>query len=239
MSSVDYSRPPLNLAARWEGGDLRLSLTDTGSGRPADDLVVRDNAFVHLVVVAPTGRMRHLHPIRTAPGEYAAHIGEPEPGEHAVAAEVSRRGGGVQLLRSAFRVAGTSAFAPAPGPGTRDVDGTEVTVTATGLTTGSATAITARFGDEADLQPWLGMLGHLIIVGPLDGPPADAPVWAHVHAMVPPNLGQPDETVAAFGPEVSFAFHFPRPGRYRMWVQAERGYAVLTAPVDVTVGAAR
>ena len=246
LSSMDYSRPPVNLVVRTGEAavgkplDIRLSLTDTGSGRPADDLLVRDNAFIHLVVVGPTGRLWHLHPIRTAPGEYSAPIIPPAPGEYALAAELSRRGGGVQLVRSAFRVgSGTTEFAPVPGPGVRDVDGTRVEVTATGLTTASTSTITARFGDTADLQPWLGMLGHLIVVGPLDGPAADAPVWAHVHAMVPAGLGAPDETVAAFGPEVSFGFRFPAPGRYRLWVQAERGYAVLTAPVDVTVGAGR
>lgn len=240
LAGADYSRPAVNLALRAEAsGDriaLRLNLTDTGSGRPADDLLVRDNALMHLVVVGPTGRMWHLHPVRTGPGAYEVLVVSAERGEYAVAAEVARRGGGVQLLRSAFSVgAPTTDYAPVPGPGERDIDGTRVAVSAPDLTAGATRAITARFGDRADLQPWLGMVGHLIVVGPLDGPAARAPVWAHVHAAVPPGLGAPDETVAAFGPEVSFAFRFPEPGRYRLWVQAERGYAVLTVPVDVEV----
>ncbi|MGW5053994.1 hypothetical protein [Actinokineospora sp. NPDC004072] len=241
LSTVDYSRPPANLVLTADGAvgrplDLRLDLTDTGSGRPVDDLLVRDNALIHLVVVGPTGRLWHLHPIRLGPGAYEARFTPPDAGEYALAAELSRRGGGVQLLRKAFTVGGRGTdYGTAPGPGTREVGGTRVTVAATGLTTEAATAITARFGDRADLQPWLGMAGHLIVVGPLGSSAAEAPVWAHVHAMLPPALGKPDETVAAFGPEVSFAYRFPLPGRYRLWVQAERGYAVLTAPVEVVV----
>ena len=89
------------------------------------------------------------------------------------------------------------------------------------------------------------MLGHLIAIGPLPGDTdlgtaaLAAPVWAHAHAMFPATPGavggQPDETVAAYGPDVSFTYTFPIPGRYRLWIQAERGYSVLTVPVTVDV----
>ncbi|MGH3585136.1 MAG: hypothetical protein ACRDQ0_02335, partial [Pseudonocardia sp.] len=57
------------------------------------------------------------------------------------------------------------------------------------------------------------------------------------HAMAPraPRADAPDETVAAFGPEVRFTFTFAEPGRYRAWVQAERGYAVLTVPAALDI----
>jgi hypothetical protein len=46
----------------------------------------------------------------------------------------------------------------------------------------------------------------------------------------------PDETVAAYGPDVPFTFTFPIAGRYRLWIQVERAYTVLTvlAVLDVT-----
>src|SRR5689334_7725770 len=79
-STVDFSRPPVNLVPGMQGDDLVLSLTDGSSGRPVDDLLVHDSAFVHLVVVSPSGNLRHLHPIRTAPGEYRARLRAPEQG---------------------------------------------------------------------------------------------------------------------------------------------------------------
>lgn len=246
LSTVDYSRPPVNLAVTARNDDLALQLTDGATGRPVDDLLVHDNALVHLVLVSPSGRLSHLHPVRVGPGDYRVTVTDPEAGTYAVAAELARRGGGVQLVRSTVDLNGTAGPAPEPpGAGPRTIDGTPVDLT---ITPGSPTTITARFPAQ-DLQPWLGMLGHLIVTGPIAGPvgesAAKAPTWAHVHAMIPPVAGQldrPDETVAAYGPEVGFTYTFAQPGRYRIWLQAERGYRVLTVPavVDVpTTGAGR
>ena len=239
LSTMDYSRPPVNLAVRAEGGELALSFTDGATGRPVDDVLVHDNALVHLVLISPSGRLNHLHPVRVGPGSYRVGVPDPERGTYAVAAELVRRGGGVQLVRSTVDLDGGAAPAPEPaGAGRRTVDGTPVDLT---ISEGTPTTITAHF-PAGDLQPWLGMLGHLIVVGPLDGPPgtaaAKAPVWAHVHAMTPPVAGQldrPDETVAAYGPDVRFTYAFPAPGRYRIWLQAERDYHVLTIPAVVDV----
>jgi len=112
------------------------------------------------------------------------------------------------------------------------------------------------------------MLGHLIIVGPLPaGDDAQsAPVWAHAHSMgdLTPHAGMAgmagmgddampemaglmpvngdsaaDETVAAYGPSLSFTYTFTQPGRYRIWIQAERDYRILTVPAILDVTAAR
>ncbi|MFB9303949.1 hypothetical protein [Kibdelosporangium philippinense] len=228
-SIVDFSRPPVNLVPSMVGNDLKLSLTDGSSGRPVDDLLVHDNAFIHLVVIAPSGALQHLHPIRVGPGDFRARL-KTEQGVHAIAAEIARRGGGVQLLRSSVAVNGDTK--PHPKEGKADLS-TQVRAA------GSPSTVTAKFGTR-DLQPWLGMLGHMIVVGPIvDGQNhAAAPIWAHVHAMLPPTPGlpgQPDESVAAFGPDVSFTYSFPLPGRYLVWVQVERDYSIVTVPTVVEV----
>ncbi|MFJ8965915.1 hypothetical protein ACIRG5_41650 [Lentzea sp. NPDC102401] len=230
-STVDFSRPPVNLVPSMNGNDLVLSLTDGSSGRPVDDLLVHDSAFVHLVVVSPSGHLRHLHPVRTAPGEYRARLRGPEQGTHAIAAEIARRGGGVQLLRSSVDVAGSAAAQANDGTTETAMEIREA---------GRPSTITAKFG-ERDLQPWLGMLGHMIVVGPVTDTAVDAPIWAHVHSMIPPAPGmpdKPDESVAAYGPDVPFTYSFPLPGRYLVWIQVERDYSVVTVPeiVDVPAG---
>jgi hypothetical protein len=48
-----------------------------------------------------------------------------------------------------------------------------------------------------------------------------------------------DETVAAYGPSLSFTYTFSQPGRYRIWIQAERDYRILTIPAVLDVRAAR
>ncbi|SDZ44238.1 hypothetical protein SAMN05421504_11723 [Amycolatopsis xylanica] len=229
VSSVDYSRPPVNLVVDRQERDLRLRFSDGSTGRPADDLLVHDNALVHFVVVSPSGRLWHLHPIRVAPGEYRAHLKAPEAGSYAVSAEIARRGGGVQLLRSAITLPQDNTD---PAPPVAEASLRQVISPA-----GTPSTITARF-PKKDLQPWLGMLGHMIVAGPIDGDLAKAPVWAHVHAMTPATPGlpdRPDETVAAFGPDVPFTYTFPLPGKYFVWIQAERGYSVLTVPAVIDV----
>lgn len=258
LTAAQASRPPVTLVVGSEptgagGVDLALSFTDSASGQPVDDLLVHDSAFVHLLVVSPSMTLLHLHPVRVAPGQYEVQLRGAESGHYALAAEVARRGGGVQQLRSptGFDVPGPTvgpASEPA-GAGVRDVGGTPVEVSVTGARAGEPTTVVARFGERADLQPWLGMVGHLIAVGPLpeDGAASPAaveraPVWAHAHAMPPQASGtaaplRPDESVAAFGPEVTFTHTFPLPGRYRVWVQAQRDYTLLTAPVRLDVAA--
>nr|WP_042182290.1 hypothetical protein [Kibdelosporangium sp. MJ126-NF4] len=233
-SVVDFSRPPVNLVPSMAGNDLRLSLTDGSSGRPVDDLLVHDNALIHLVVISPNGGLQHLHPIRVAPGEYRARLST-QPGVHAIAAEIARRGGGVQLLRSAVDVTGAVKVQPIEG---------KADLAKQIRPAGSPSTVTAKFGTK-DLQPWLGMLGHMIVVGPVadSGGSAtqnhvSAPIWAHVHSMLPPTPGlpdKPDESVAAYGPDVSFTYSFPLPGRYLVWVQVERDYSILTVASVIEV----
>jgi len=238
LTPVDYSRPPVNMAVSARESTLHLNLTDSATGRPADDLLIHHGALIHLIVVSPAGAMSHVHPVRVAPGRYEAKFDAAERGTYAMAAEIARRGGGVQLLRGS--VDGRSPGAPPiPAPLSQGE------VTATVAPAGSPSTFRAKFGDTPDLQPWLGMVGHMMVVGPL---PDDrdvgkhaltAPIWSHVHAMVPPAPGaaggQPDESVARYGPEIDFTYSFALPGRYKVWVQTERDYAILTAPTEVEV----
>ncbi len=207
-------------ATAGERGTLRLSVTDGATGLPADDLVVHDGALMHLLVIGPTGELWHLHPIRTAPATYEVRLRLPAAGHYAVSAEFARLGGGVQQVRSATGLTvadgpehngparggsshNGSARGGAPalpaelspqGPGTRTIEGVPVRLSAPSPTAGEASTLTARIGDTPTLQPWLGMVGHMIVVGPLDKADATsptrmgqaaqgAPVWAHAHSM--------------------------------------------------------
>jgi hypothetical protein len=228
--TMDYSRPPVNMVATLEQNELRLAITDGSTGRPVDDILVHDNALIHLGVVSPSGRLWHLHPIRVGPGDYRARLVAPEQGVYAVAAEIARRGGGRQLARTSIALQAVQDAKTAPA---------NIELDRKVGPAGTPSTITARFGEQ-DLQPWLGMLGHLIVVGPITTNAASAPIWAHVHSMTPPTPGlpdRPDESVAAFGPDVPFTYTFPLPGRYLVWAQAERGYQVLTVPAVIDIPA--
>lgn len=240
LTPVDYSRPPVNLAVTMQGQTMQLGLIDSSTGRPVDDLLIHHGALIHLIVVSPSGAMSHLHPVRVASGRYEVQFHPAESGTYAIAAEIARRGGGVQLVRAS--VTGRSPDVPSR---VETISAGEITTTI--AKAGTPSTVRARFGDTADLQPWLGMTGHMMVIGPLPAGAATdigdhalvAPVWSHAHAMVPPAPGaaggQPDESVARYGPEVEFTYTFALPGRYKVWVQAERDYAILTAPTEVEV----
>jgi hypothetical protein len=62
------------------------------------------------------------------------------------------------------------------------------------------------------------------------------PSMAGMTGLMPVNGDSaPDETVAAYGPTITFTFTFPQPGHYRVWLQAERHYQILTMPADLTI----
>jgi hypothetical protein len=236
----EVGRPHVNLLAAaalvaGERSPLDLQLVDGATGRPVDDLVVHHDALVHLVVIGPGGQFAHLHPVRLAPGEFRVWFRPSSGGEHRVYAELERRGGGEQLLDATVTATGPHAAEPVPaGLGDHDAGGMTARITASSLVAGEPSVLTAEFGDGSpvrDLQPWLGMAGHLITAGP-------GGTLGHVHAMPDPSAVVPDETVATGGPRVEFVYTFPTPGRHRMWFQVERGYAVVTVPVEVDVTAA-
>ncbi|GAA4792905.1 hypothetical protein GCM10023200_30630 [Actinomycetospora chlora] len=219
--------------------DLVLDLTDSSGGTVVDDLAIHDDALIHLAVIGPDGQVTHVHPVRTAPGRYVVRLVPPVAGRYGVFAEMERAGdGGHQVARTAFAVAGAPATAaPAPGPGARQVGDLQADVAVSGAVAGRPARVAAAFSRAGapvtDLQSWLGMAGHLLVLGPgLAGTPDPvdpASAFGHVHDM------RPAGPAGTYGPEVAFDVTFPQPGRYALWAQVQRDWRVVTVPVTVDV----
>ncbi|WP_133825639.1 hypothetical protein [Actinomycetospora succinea] len=220
--------------------DLALDLTDSSTGAVVDDLAIHDDALIHLAVMGPDGSLDHVHPVRTAPGHYVVRLTPGTAGRYGVFAEMERAGdGGHQVARTAFDVPGPAPApaAPAPGPGVREVGGMQVDVAVPEAVAGRPTTVSATFGagggQVTDLQRWLGMAGHLMVLGPgLGGTPDPmdpASAFGHVHDMSAPG------PAGTYGPRISFEHTFARAGRYQLWVQVQRDWRIVTVPVTVDV----
>jgi hypothetical protein len=77
----------------------------------------------------------------------------------------------------------------------------------------------------SDLEPWLGMAGHLIIIA------ANGSTIAHVHAAGAMAAGQ----TTRYGPLIEWSYSFPQPGRYRLWMQFQHNGKVSTVPMELLI----
>lgn len=108
-------------------------------------------------------------------------------------------------------------------------------------------------GEIARLRPYMGMAGHAIVLS------QDDSVFIHLHPMgtvstsaqatfaardrgdttASGRVELPPDTMAMpmnFDGHLSFPYEFPKPGRYRIWVQVRPPYAqVMTGAFDIDV----
>lgn len=239
--------PHVNVALRSEPAapvagrplTLTLDLSDGSTGLPVDDLVPHHEALIHLAVIDAEGAFfAHSHPARVAPGRFTVALAPDRPGRYTAYVEVARQDSSVQVIARDFQVGGSAPGTTppaAPGLGTRAAGGMQVNVTSTTtpIKAGKQTTLTFSFSAGgtavADLQPWLGMAGHLIARS------ADGAIYGHIHALGPMAPGGLASTGVSYGPDVRFVYTFPQPGRYQLWGQFRRADTIVTVPLVVEV----
>ncbi|MGW6933604.1 hypothetical protein ACWGE0_26360 [Lentzea sp. NPDC054927] len=216
---------------------LTLALADGATGRPADDLVSHHAALAHTVITsADCVFFRHLHPVRRGPGVLELRLTVDRPGRYLVNTELERADSGGQLVTGSFQVTGDAQpEPPAPQDDTETVLRLDPGKPVAGQPTGIELEVRAGGRPVRDLQPWLGMAGHLVVRD------TRSDLFGHVHerdsmaAQSVPGARLPDDTVAQYGPVLRFAFTFPTAGRYPVWIQYMRGFRVHTVPLFVDV----
>jgi hypothetical protein len=245
-TTVGVGRPHANMAivappAMPTAGQpftLTLDLSDGSTGLPIDDLITHHDSLLHLVVISADGGFyTHIHPPRLAPGRYAIPITPDRPGRYTAYAEIQRQDSGTQVIARDFSVGGAAAATPPQfaGLGERTVDGLKVNVTSAAPPTqaGRQATITFSFSKDGkpvnDLQPWLGMGGHMIARS------ADGAIFAHVHALGPMAPGGVLNSGFAYGPDIQFVYTFPEAGRYEVWGQFRHENRIVTVPLGVEV----
>jgi hypothetical protein len=220
---------------------------------------------MHLFVVRDTmDAFAHLHPAPRGDDAFEAALPPLPEGRYRLFADVVRDDGLAETLTGEAVLGASRAGAPAPaadaddswhagapGPAASQVlaDGSTMSWddAPAPLSSGSLAAlrftVTAADGRPAALEPYMGMLGHAAILR------EDASVFVHVHPVGTVSMAAQDAFArrvgepaamdhgahAAAAATVSFPYSFPRPGRYRLWVQVKRAGAVLTGVFDASV----
>jgi hypothetical protein len=220
---------------------------------------------MHLFLVRDDGHaFAHLHPRSDDDESFEAALPPVPEGRYRLFADVVREDGLAETLAGEVAL-GPARAGPRPGPVDPDDswhtgaagdgairtldDGstlaweTDSRALSSGVLTSLRFAAAAPDGSPARLEPYMGMLGHAAILR------EDASVFVHVHpsgtvAMASQEAfarrvgaGSPMDHGAHGRPAggVSFPYSFPRPGRYRIWVQVKREGRVLTGRFDVDV----
>ena len=201
---------------------LVLQIPDE-DGAPIKQFDVLHTKLVHLIVVREgLDEFAHLHPDVDVSGMITIEYAFPKSGKYRLFADHQPQGKSPGLAAGELVVAGDDEPAAALVPNASN----EVTVgeikAHVAITPGDReTTVRFHLVDAAgqavgDLQPYLGAMGHLVIIS------ADGREYVHAHPL--------SEAKTAPEGAVEFAVHFPKPGIYKMWGQFQRGGSVFSVP---------
>jgi hypothetical protein len=229
VKDADPARPKLPPVYRVEiktnpknpqaGQLVELELRVRHRDRPKEVVSAFDLAherYLHLVIVRnDLTCFAHEHPDSSRDGVFRLRYSFPDAGEYRLFADVAPKGAGSQILSATVKVGGKGS----PPPAASDpvfAKRTQFGPRAPRKTESMTFQIAAT-----DLEPYLGAMGHLMLVS------EGAAQFVHAH---------PDETLDGNGHngQITFLTRFPAPGRYRGWVQVQRRGKVITEAFDVT-----
>ena len=219
---------------------LLIRATDSVTGEPLTDIGRTHEAWMHFIATRDDlATFTHVHPTPTdRPGEMEVDVTFPTPGRYLLASEFRRQGQMADVLDRQELIVDGEAPAPAalsPTPLTQVVDGVRVTLT------GDAHAnhedsFTFHVADASTgepirtLRPYLAAAGHVVVM------PADGSTFAHRHADVEDEDGNPVFALPGqqFGPDLPVHAELGDPGLYRIWAQFRLDDGrVVTAPFTI------
>jgi hypothetical protein len=202
----------------------------------ADDTQIREfdvihEKLVHLIMVREgLDEFAHLHPEVDSSGTLTTDFAFPRPGIYRLFADHQPHGKAQGVAVGNIIVSGDDKPAESEAlvaNSSPDVAVGDMRVHVTLHAKNDETTVRFQFAEAdgtpvTDLQPYLGAMGHLVVIS------ADGSDYVHAHPL----------SEARTAPEgiVEFATHFPKPGLYKMWGQFERNHIGYTVPYVVEHG---
>lgn len=210
---------------------LAIAIQDS-SGRAIAAFNTFQEKLMHLIVVSDDLQVfQHLHPVYRENGRFEVEVNFLQSGTYTLIADYKPAGQAEQVSLLTAQVPGT----PSPSPSidsnrTKTFGETKVNLTFAQASLKAGEEVKLIFnlktkaGDRAinDLQPYLGELGHLVILK--QSSPLTKTDYVHAHALKETPAGQ-----------VHFLTRFPQPGKYKLWGQFNRNGKIVTADFWVNV----
>ena len=201
---------------------LRLMIHDA-KGKMLTDFETVHEQKIHLIIVSNgLDQFAHIHPQIDRDGNMTADYTFPTGGTYWLYADHKPLKHEQATAMAELKVAGDSPppTQPTPNESSRiTVDDLNAEVLVENIAASGATRIEFSLTDSAnspvaDLQPYMGAMGHLVIIS------ADGKQYVHAHAA---------ENDSSHG-KVEFEAHFAKPGIHKAWGQFQRGGKVQIIP---------
>jgi hypothetical protein len=208
--------------------ELRVRMATSFELREVTDFDLQHERLMHLFVVSQDlTEFAHEHPEPAGPGLFRLTHRFARPGRYRLFADVAPKDAGAQVLDATLVVGpaadGNAAPAPAPTPTPPPKTRVALTLPYGGMVAGRTLVVNALLTDDKgrpvrDLEPWLGSIGHLLLVT------RDGLTFAHSH---------PDDREPGVGKDgrIPFLVRLPRAGPYKGWLQFQRRGKVETLEV--------
>ncbi len=267
--SSEPSALPVGKSATWT-----LKVTDSKSGQPVKDFTVVHDKLMHLIVVnKDLSWFNHIHPTLGSDGAFTVQTALPTAGNYKLYADYTPKNGGNEVAQHEFATAGNVASVsqvsltpdamkgpwmtkkvvahPEGEPNAKGGATYEVALMPMPmpLLAGQDTMLHFQVRDAngqpiKDLQPYLGALGHCVILSQdtskyLHSHPMEGGAEHDMSKMGDMDMSKMNEAPApkSGGPDVMFHTNFPVAGLYKTWGQFMHKGKIITAPFVVNVGA--
>jgi hypothetical protein len=214
---------------------LRFHVEDPVTRKPVKDFaIVHDMPYHVFVLSRDTKVFMHEHPVREADGVFALEVTLPQPGHYVVISDFFPVGGSGQVLSTPIVTDGYDGdvFSAVPTLALDDSwskreAGTvvDLRIAPSGLVASEDLDLPVRFSSAAsgepvkDLERYLGAFAHALIVN------EELTEYIHAH---PEETLEGTDIKSGGGPDVVFHTLFPKGGRYKAWVQFQRGGKLST-----------
>ncbi|MCH8005604.1 MAG: hypothetical protein IH888_05160 [Planctomycetes bacterium] len=227
------------------------------TGATVKNLEVVHERVLHLLMVSDDlSWYAHEHPVAQSDGSFRLSFKFPRGGEYVLFCDFSPSGAGGQVVPVTLRVQGLSgASIPlvVDVESAKQVDGYTIRLDTSGPIYAGGEAvlsysISRRGRPVADLEPYLGAIGHLVLIS------RDLKHFVHSHPLGREHAGRGhhvndqrgagghDEhnehggfVTGSTGSVVSFHARFPEAGLYKAWAEFKHRGRILTVPFVIDV----